>query len=95
MTDKRHVVRILPNGVEIEEDLYQELIRQIYLVASTLRYGKVYRIHRLVMPEFWCPQPRSIRLKLGRCLAYLEQEGLVPLVFVGCPRCSVKYYRRK
>jgi hypothetical protein len=93
--DDKPLNLVLPNRVDIEPELYEELIRQVHAITPTLRYDKDYQIRQLVTREFWRPLDIPTQIKLGKCLAYLEQQGLVPLVFVGCPRCSVKFYRRK
>jgi hypothetical protein len=88
-------VMVLPNGTCVRKDLYDELRRQVEDALNWLPPDVPCRIEHLVTPRFWLPLRKSLRRRLGRCLAYWVASGELPLEFVDLWRVTHKRYRRR
>lgn len=91
-TVQRNVV--LPNGVVLRDELFQELRRQVTTAIPTMPPDVDLNIRKLVSPDFWGQRSRRERIALGHALAHLVTSHQLSLRFVSCLRCSSKVYRR-
>ena len=76
----------------VDLELYRMVIEDVRGVIPTLRRNKEYRSKHLVSEAMWAGTDKTAHALIGRCIAHAVARGLLPLRFVGCPRCNVKRY---
>lgn len=86
-------VVVLSTGVRVSKMFHDELFEKTMANIRTLRYGVPYKSEDIVEPRYWAKH-RFDHWHMGCCIADWERRGLIPLRFVGCEYCKVRYYMR-
>ena len=81
----------LDTGVFVPRRLHDELFEHVTARVEKLKYDEPYKAKEMVDPSFYATQAPWI---VGRCVSHWERHHDLPLHFLGCRYCSVRYYGR-
>ena len=94
MTDKikgsRSDMVQLQNGVYVPRKLHDELYGHIRLRLSPLRDVRRLKAKDMVAADYYVTLDPWV---VGACVSHWEHRDELPLQFLGCPYCSVRFYR--
>jgi len=81
----------LSSGVIVPRRVHDALYTLAYRKIERLGYGRRYKSRDMLEPnDYGRFQPCHV----GYCIADWERTGRIPVRFLGCAYCSVRYYER-
>jgi hypothetical protein len=92
--DDPNVIMVLIQGIPVAKAFHDAHWRMVNQALPNLPYGAELKIDDFYDPEWWADQSDSLHWRAGCLLSHWVQLGMLPLMFVGCPRCSKKRYLR-
>lgn len=95
MTDKkkgppRDMVQLY-SGVFVPRVLHDELQQHVRARLPILEYGERLKAKEMVARDYYATLNPWL---VGACVSHWERHRDLPLRFLGCPYCSVRYYQR-
>lgn len=79
----------LRNGVYVPRRLHDELREHIRPRLRSLKGAPRLKAKEMVAGDYYATlNPWTV----GACVSHWESSGELPLRFLGCPHCSVRYY---
>lgn len=80
---------LLQNGVYVSLKVHDELLRHIRPRLSPLRDAPRLKAREMVADDYYATLNPWV---VGACVSHWEHRDELPLRFLGCPYCSVRYY---
>ena len=84
----------LDSGVLVPTAFHDELLSAIEKGIPRLHKGIPYKAKEAVEPYTYKTRFGHDPWRVGYCVAHWERRHQIPLRFLGCPFCSVRYYER-
>jgi len=81
----------LRSGVLVPRTLHDELHQHVRTQLPSLNYGKPLKARDMVARNYYATLDPWF---VGACVSHWERHDELPVRFLGCPYCSVRYYER-
>ena len=89
---------VLDNDRTVRKPLYDEVkayVSGAIDVLYKIRYQGTFIVEDLYDKAEWKNKPHGERRDLGRLVAYMVKQGMLPIEYVGCEHKSPNEYRIK
>ena len=80
----------LQNGFYVPSKVHDELHRHIWPRLSPLRDVPRLKAREMVAADYYATLNPWV---VGACVSHWEHRDELPLRFLGCPYCSVRFYK--
>lgn len=84
----------LSSGILVPREYHDALFCQVTGRIPHLEFGARLKARDMVDPDNYALCSNAERWRIGCCVAHWEREEKIPVHFLGCPYCSVRYYER-
>lgn len=81
----------LASGILVPRVFHDELLEHVTARIPDLKHGARHKAKAMVEPQYYA---RHDPWWIGGCVADWERKGMVRVHFLGCPYCTVRFYRR-
>lgn len=81
----------LSSGIHVPRAVHDELFEHVMVGIGRLAYDRPHKARAMLEAQYYA---RVDPWQVGGCVADWERHHLIPVRFLGCPYCSVRYYER-
>ena len=81
-------------GYWVQKSVFELAQKLINATFTTLTWNKPLQVKNICADPDWGSWPWGLRFKLGRCLKYFVEEGMLPLTIVNPGKGGPRRYMR-